>query len=839
MRPLQLTLDGFRSYGEATTFEWEGRHLVGIVGPIGSGKSSILDGVAFALYGKTPRVERDVRSLIHQRRDEGKVSLTFEVDGMQWEAVRALRRKGASAHTLYRIVDGERHEEVDRAREMTERVTELLGLDWDAFRRSVLLAQNQFAGFLEATGTQRNEVLKGVFAFDGLDAMRDVVKGWLDEADRALAKLAALQEKAAADREDLSSATGQRTSLAERLERLEAVSDEITGAERERADVQRALEKARADMVRLGELAGRLPERERVEEVLGQAMTGAEAMSAAEAAVASAREAADAAASRRSAIVELVGGAAVLDEAAALVGGLVAERNSARAAADASIRAGKAVTDAGNALRSAEQSAVTLVGSAADAEAALDQAGARVADARTALHEARHRSMAISVRSELVAGEPCPVCLQEVAAVPPGDGDPDVGAADAALQKAETAEAAARTRATAAAADLAGVRTTVEQVRTQEQAALAARDEAAAVTAAGQKRVAEIETRLGGMLGDGDPEEVLGKLRSELAAADEAVAETTGGVRAALNERDTAAAAAAKSREAVAALATEVAAIGALLDVDVDAPAEPVALGRVLDTIRGTWVDANKAAEAAAAGAAGRLEQISTRRGEFLLGAGLQPDADFSAALTAAIQEVATIDARIALLQERLADLDRLETSEQETLERRAMLDRLHGDLAPSRFQAFVLDEYRRALAELGSEQFEVLSGGRYRFSDDGAFDVVDLTAAEQTRSADSLSGGETFLASLALALALAEMVSRQGGRLDAFFLDEGFGSLDAEHLDLAMEGVERLVAGADRLVVVVSHVAALQERLEDLIRLDKDPLSGTTRVQSGAGPAR
>ncbi len=72
---------------------------------------------------------------------------------------------------------------------------------------------------------------------------------------------------------------------------------------------------------------------------------------------------------------------------------------------------------------------------------------------------------------------------------------------------------------------------------------------------------------------------------------------------------------------------------------------------------------------------------------------------------------------------------------------------------------------------------------------------------------------GETFLASLALALALAEMVTRTGGRLDAFFIDEGFGSLDPEHLDLAMEGIGSLVAdGSSRLVVVVSHVPEMQE---------------------------
>ena len=58
MRPRELTLEGFRSYRDVATFDWRDRRLVGIVGPIGAGKSSILDAIAFALYGKTPASRR-------------------------------------------------------------------------------------------------------------------------------------------------------------------------------------------------------------------------------------------------------------------------------------------------------------------------------------------------------------------------------------------------------------------------------------------------------------------------------------------------------------------------------------------------------------------------------------------------------------------------------------------------------------------------------------------------------------------------------------------------------------------------------------------------------------
>jgi exonuclease SbcC len=273
------------------------------------------------------------------------------------------------------------------------------------------------------------------------------------------------------------------------------------------------------------------------------------------------------------------------------------------------------------------------------------------------------------------------------------------------------------------------------------------------------------------------------------------------------------------------------------LGAEVAAAADPLGLRAAMQGLRAFSKGALNRVEAQRKEAVARRESAAARRAALLAGAGLAPDADVAAALIAARAAVARLAGGIEVLRGRISELGRLEEEEQETIARHALLTVLHDDLAPAKFQKYVLDERRRALAALGSEQFEALSGGRYRFSDDGEFAVVDLTAAETVRPAASLSGGETFLASLGLALALAEMVSREGGRLDAFFLDEGFGSLDPEHLDLAMEGVERLVAGADRLVVVVSHVPAMRERIEDLIVLGKDDLTGDTVVLQGARP--
>ena len=113
---------------------------------------------------------------------------------------------------------------------------------------------------------------------------------------------------------------------------------------------------------------------------------------------------------------------------------------------------------------------------------------------------------------------------------------------------------------------------------------------------------------------------------------------------------------------------------------------------------------------------------------------------------------------------------------------------------------------------------------------------VIDHHNADEVRSARTLSGGETFLASLALALALADriaaMASGGAARLDAIFLDEGFGTLDPDTLDVVASAVEDLGA-AGRMVGVVSHVAELAERVPVRFEVARSGNTATvTRVE-------
>jgi exonuclease SbcC len=107
--------------------------------------------------------------------------------------------------------------------------------------------------------------------------------------------------------------------------------------------------------------------------------------------------------------------------------------------------------------------------------------------------------------------------------------------------------------------------------------------------------------------------------------------------------------------------------------------------------------------------------------------------------------------------------------------------------------------------------------------------EVLDSWNAE-ARPAATLSGGEGFCAALAMALGLAETVAAHAGarQLDALFIDEGFGTLDAEALDTAIGVLEGLQAG-DRLVGIISHVAELKERIP--ARLEVTPGRAGTRL--------
>jgi exonuclease SbcC len=150
-------------------------------------------------------------------------------------------------------------------------------------------------------------------------------------------------------------------------------------------------------------------------------------------------------------------------------------------------------------------------------------------------------------------------------------------------------------------------------------------------------------------------------------------------------------------------------------------------------------------------------------------------------------------------------------------------------------FESWIVGAALERLVQGAGEILRELSDDQYslRIDDKGSFLVTDRHNADETRSARTLSGGETFLASLALALALADqladLATEGAAHLDAIFLDEGFGTLDDQTLRTVADTVEKL-ASSGRMVGVVTHVKELADSVPLHFRVKKD--SGGSTVE-------
>jgi exonuclease SbcC len=147
-------------------------------------------------------------------------------------------------------------------------------------------------------------------------------------------------------------------------------------------------------------------------------------------------------------------------------------------------------------------------------------------------------------------------------------------------------------------------------------------------------------------------------------------------------------------------------------------------------------------------------------------------------------------------------------------------LDALRAALSDAKFKQFVAARKEEQLLGVGTTILRRMTGDRYGFG--SGLKIVDRTAGQE-RSSDTLSGGEKFVASLALALALVEIAARSSGRFGALFLDEGFGALDPRWLDEALSELE-LQATTGRMIGVITHVREVTEYIDDVLRVTKTP---------------
>ena len=171
------------------------------------------------------------------------------------------------------------------------------------------------------------------------------------------------------------------------------------------------------------------------------------------------------------------------------------------------------------------------------------------------------------------------------------------------------------------------------------------------------------------------------------------------------------------------------------------------------------------------------------------------------------------------------------------------LADTANGNLSGKQriqLETYVQQQLFDRILVRANTRFRVMSGGQYdlvrrkeyqKNQQSGLdLDVVDHYNGT-TRSVSTLSGGESFMASLSLALGLSDEIQESAGgvQLDALFVDEGFGSLDEETLDQAMKAIQALAEDGGRIVGIISHVTELQNRIDRQLLVRKMKSGGST----------
>jgi len=808
VRPLRLEVEGFTSFRKRLTVDFSGLDLFAITGPTGVGKSSLIDALVFALYGQVPRVGDDYKQLISHGAERLAVLLEFEAGRERYRIARTVRRAGASKQLLERLDGDEPEPLADRVKEIRIRVERILGLDYDGFTRSVVLPQGQFDEFLKGEPKERRKILVSLLDLGVYETMQKLANQRGSEARKEAGFVAEQLER------DFSDATP---------ETLEARKGELATVEGEAAGVEKAL----AGLAEGLTVAQKLRAARREDQSLAEDEARERARRAvAEKTVAGGEAARTAAEIDVAAVAERIDGLGVDEDRHTA---LVAARPRAERLCEFRDQVGRADqgrTEALRAVARARATRATVEVAVPAAEGARVKADAAVAAARAKKEDVHRRHAAVVLRRGLKAGETCPVCEQEMPGVPKGRA-PGLDSVDKSLGRAETAARDAAAAAEAARLELQKSRTSVDGLERE--------------LAQAEDRHGELETARSAVEHDlseagfeaeecAEPSRLLKRLQAELRTL-EAARQTRADLEArkrALEERratlQAELAAATAEQEGARARLEEIAgkrvAASALVQVSLEA------LGTLASREGweelGTLGDEVEALEERSRESQGRSRKLAARRG----------------ALRGDVERIEEKIVRASELRQKKEALDA----------NGALLKTLADHLRANELVAWIQEEALRRLAEDGSHHLVALSQGRYalrlgsgdviatgsRAEQD--FFVVDRWNADGVRSVKTLSGGETFLASLALALALAESLARlsAGGRaveaLDSLFLDEGFGSLDGETLDTVVAALDEL-HGGQRLVGIVTHVRDLAERMPARLEVRREGATAVAAV--------
>ncbi len=846
MKPLTLEFCGINSFSEPAFIDF--RELLefgifGVFGDTGSGKSTILDCIGFALYGRASR-DNTIDELINYRRDRAYVNFEFEMlfEGRRrvFRVERSLRRrKGALGGCEHSAKVFERTESgyltaADGTAPCQAFLSRLIGLNQEDFQKCIALPQGEFAQFVKARKADRLKIVARLF---DLERYGGALGTRANAAFRAASEQAKIVETRLERYEGLSEES--LSALKQELSRLEAEGNAV------RADVLRAREEEK----RLEALKKRAEERESLTKRLFELeaeKTGMKALSD------------------------------ELDRLGRAATALAAARDASEKR-DAALRAERAYSDAKDIFERAKRerdslpafdeegadaeierlsAAYTAAEASQEVRARMNALGRELAERRARLaglekklvpfdYEGEKRALEASRgelgaedflgflethgRSALLRGEYKNfadelLALEQKYPEIAGDTEPLIGRYQA-LSEGEKASFAdlkrlfeARERAREAADRALAA---LNERHTSYGVALEQANSLRAEIDRLEREAAECAKKLEGAEAPDVLKRRLAEKREEKRQALEKRRRAEEGVNraspalAAAEERANGARLSRKEAEERLSQALE---------------AGPFSSGEEARALLAKYGNADEA-RARVEGYREEYAAVRRRLRE------LSSEETYSAEAHRTVSEtLSALEARerklangLAVGRERCA-ADEKRLLEKGELEREFAERKREADLAETlkkllgdnKFIEFVSEEYLQTIAANASARLLSLTGGRYFLRYDGGFCVGDNFDGGAFRGVNTLSGGETFLVSLSLALSLSEEICRKSLRpIEFFFLDEGFGTLDSHLVDVVMDSLEKL-KGEHFAIGLISHVEELKHRIERRIVVTK-----------------
>lgn len=755
MKPLQLTMRAFGAYADEQTIDFTllgDKNFFLIHGPTGSGKTTILDAISFALYGSASgdlRESKSLRSDYAPAEQKTEVEFTFSSGEQIYQVLRAPEqelkkqrgegtRKVPAAAALFKLLaDGSKEPLAAKSDEVTKKVTELIGFKAEQFRQIVLLPQGEFRRFLIAESKDRKAILETIFK---------------TELYRRIETL--LADRSSAIDSDYKQLKQQRQFILDssHCEDQAHLSGKLQELQQQQASIAAAL------LAAASQLETAKQQRQQAQEVHNAFKEAAAAQTALQSLL-----------EQRPAVAAVKNEAAQAEKAAFLEeiynSTLRAHKHNEESKKTA-LHAAAATTSAQEGLQELHQQLQKQlqllqlgdITGASDLNQALELLNRHILH----LNSETAKLSGVTAELERLAGtlvdnEPCPVC-----------GSPH-------HPKPATVSAAQKAELQAKMQSLAQKTQLLQHLQQQYQQAQVQLARCEAAQAAAHSALASADTEF---------LELRDRFKERLTASEFT---TQNDFLAALRPES-------KRRELQQTITTYEQNLAAATDRLQRAQA-------AVDGKTAPDLDAVLAAE--------------------------QHASQHYNGLTAQSAVAARERAELERQQQQLLQLEEKMTDLQEAYQTAAALaETARGNnTARLTFSAFVLQAILDDVLQAANLRLTSMSRGRYSLSRTG--DVLDARRENGlnievtdsftgvARPVKTLSGGEIFLASLSLALGLSDVVQAYAGgiHLDTILVDEGFGTLDTEALDMAIRTLTDLQKGG-RLVGIISHVGELRERI-------------------------